>query len=122
MIFETVILLLLGFGLGVLWTCYRVASDIAELKERWLAAQLAAQQEEEESNEMQLRVEQEQGIMYVYEKDTDNFVAQGTNVTELFEHFRARFPGRSANVVDGSDDVLAMLREQNEQRKAQAGE
>ena len=118
MIFETVILLLLGFGLGVIWTSYRVASDIAELKKRWLAAQ----QEEEESDEMQLRVEQEQGIMYCYEKDTDNFVAQGTDVTELFEHFRTRFPGRSANVVDGPDDVLAMLRQQNEQRKAQAGE
>ena len=118
MIFETVILLLLGFGLGVLWTCYRVASDMAELKERWLAAQ----QEEEESDEMQLRVEQQQGIMYCYEKDTDNFVAQGTNVTEIFEHFRTRFPGRSANVVDGPDDVLDMLRQQNEQRKAQAGE
>jgi hypothetical protein len=113
MIFETVILLLLGFGLGVIWTTYRMASDIAELKERCLAAQ----QEEEESNEMLLRVEENHGIICVYEKDSDNFVAQGANVTELFEHFRTRFPGRSANVVDGPDEVLGRLREQNEIRK-----
>jgi len=120
MIFEYVVLLLLGFALGVIWTCYRVAHDITTTVRRVM--QEEQEKSEEESNEMLLRVEENQGIICIYEMDTDNFVAQGANVTELFEHFRTRFPGRSANVVDGSDEVLAMLREQNEQRKVQASE
>ena len=115
MIFEYVVVMLLGFALGVLWTCYRVAHDITNLAQQVMQQKQAESQQE--SDEMLLRVEQEHGIIYCYEKDTDNFVAQGTNITELFEHFRVRFPGRSASVVDGSDDVLSMLREQNEIRK-----
>ena len=120
MIFEYVVLLLLGFALGVLWTCYRVAHDVTITVRRVM--QEEQEKSKEESDEMLLRVEENQGIICVYEMNTDNFVAQGANVTELFEHFRTRFPGRSANVVDGPDEVLAMLREQNEQRKVQVGE
>ena len=115
MIFEYVVLLLLGFALGVCWTCYRVAHDVTTTVRRVM--QEEQEKSKEESDEMLLRVEENQGIICVYEMNTDNFVAQGANVTELFEHFRTRFPGRSANVVDGPDDVLGRLREQNEIRK-----
>jgi hypothetical protein len=110
--FEYFVLFALGFALGVVWAAYRIAHDLTELAQKFMA-----QQEPQQDPEMQLRVEQSGNMIYCYEKDTDQFVAQGTTVTEIFDHFRQRFPGRSAEVVDGPDDVLSLLREQNQQRK-----
>ena len=115
MLFEYFVLMGLGFALGVLWTCYRISHDMSQI-----ARALMAQEQEQESQteqEMLLRVEQTDNMIYCYEKDSEQFVAQGTNITEIFEHFRSRFPNRSAEVVDGPDDLLSLLRQQNEQRK-----
>ena len=121
MLFEYFVLMGLGFALGVLWTCYRISHDMSQIAQA-LMAQEQEQAQTDQEKEMLLRVEQTENMIYCYEKDSEQFVAQGTNVTEIFEHFRCRFPNRSAEVVDGPDDLLSLLRQQNEQRKAQAGE
>jgi hypothetical protein len=119
MLFEYFVLMGLGFALGVLWTCYRISHDMSQIARALMAQE---QEESKTDQEMLLRVEQTDNMIYCYEKDSEQFVAQGTNITEIFEHFRSRFPNRSAEVVDGPDDLLSLLRQQNIERKARSGE
>lgn len=52
-----------------------------------------------------LRLEKENDVMYAYEIGKDEFVAQGTTLRELDAHFKQRFPGMRAVVVEGQEFI-----------------
>ena len=58
------------------------------------------------------RVEQHQGMFFVYNNDTNEFMAQGSTLTELRERIKARWKDQRVSVVAGDEAVLDQLKEQ----------
>jgi hypothetical protein len=59
-----------------------------------------------------LKVEVDQDQYLCYNNLTNQFVCQGTNVTEIIDRFKARFPGLNAALDSGDEQALATLRKQ----------
>jgi hypothetical protein len=51
-------------------------------------------EEEEEDNLVQITIEEHQGILYVYDKENNSFMAQGKTREELEDNLSSRFPGK----------------------------
>jgi len=58
------------------------------------------------------RVEQHNGVFFVYNNETNEFMAQGNDLAELRERIKARWKDRRVSVVAGDENVLAQLKEQ----------
>ena len=58
------------------------------------------------------RVEQHNGVFFVYNNETNEFMAQGNDLSELRERIKARWKDRRVSVVAGDENVLAQLKEQ----------
>ena len=66
------------------------------------------------------RVEQHQGMFFVYNNNTNEFMAQGSTLTELRERIKARWKDHRVSVVAGDEDVLEQLKAQlNESSNSQ---
>jgi len=66
------------------------------------------------------RVEQHQGVFFVYNNDTNEFMAQGSTLAELRERIKARWKDQRVSVVAGDEAVLEQLKEQlNESSSSQ---
>jgi hypothetical protein len=59
-----------------------------------------------------LKVEVDQDQYLCYNTLTNQFVCQGTNVTEIIDRFKSRFPGLNAALDSGDEQALATLRNQ----------
>lgn len=51
-------------------------------------------EEDEEDDLIQITIEEHHGILYVYDKENDTFLAQGKNREELEDNLSSRFPGK----------------------------
>jgi hypothetical protein len=80
----------------------RLATDIEEL-----TAEL-----EEHEQPIPARVELHNEVFFVYNNDTNEFMAQGTDLAELRERIRARWSNKKVSVVAGEEDVLKTLQAQ----------
>jgi len=58
------------------------------------------------------RVEQHNGVFFVYNNETNEFMAQGNDLAELRERIKTRWKDRRVSVVAGDENVLAQLKEQ----------
>ena len=66
------------------------------------------------------RIEQHQGMFFVYNNNTNEFMAQGSTLTELRERIKARWKDQRVSVVAGDEDVLEQLKAQlNESSSSQ---
>jgi len=66
------------------------------------------------------RVEQHQGVFFVYNNETNEFMAQGSTLTELRERIKARWKDQRVSVVAGDEAVLEQLKAQlNESSNSQ---
>ena len=117
--------LIIAFVLGALasvafisWLVNRWANRIRVLLEE-------AMKEVEEPNEQQtlkdrvengriilLEVEVADNQFFCYNSKTNQFVCQGSNVTEIIENFKQRFPGLNAVLHTGDETALNTLRQQ----------
>ena len=59
-----------------------------------------------------LEVEVENNQFFCYNSKTNQFVCQGSNVAEIIENFKQRFPGLNAVLHTGNEEALAILRQQ----------
>lgn len=59
-----------------------------------------------------LKVEVDQDQYLCYNMLTQQFVCQGSNVSEIIERFQARFPGLNAALQSGDETALETLRQQ----------
>ena len=66
-----------------------------------------------------LTVEQQNGQYYCYNSITNDFVCQGSNLTEIRERFRARYPTKDAAIYDGDESAVATLKSQLKELKKQ---
>jgi hypothetical protein len=78
---------------------------------RLIAKALAEEaQHREEDLVIRARVEQHDGIFYFYNNDSDEFLVQGSDMTELIDHLESRRAGTTVHVVAGDESTIANLK------------
>jgi hypothetical protein len=66
-----------------------------------------------------LTVEVDQNQYFCYNSITKDFVCQGSDLTEIRERFRARYPDKDAAIYDGDESAVATLKAQLKELKKQ---
>ena len=66
-----------------------------------------------------LTVEVDQNQYFCYNSITKDFVCQGSDLTEIRERFRARYPDKDAAIYDGDESAVATLKSQLKELKKQ---
>lgn len=57
----------------------------------------------EERNEVKIKIERHDGILYVYHKDTGAFIAQGKDEDEVTEAIKAKYPATEKALYFNAD-------------------
>ena len=108
----TYLVVALVFGLLKTWLMYKFEQHISQElttigqaldKERLIA----------------LTVEVDQDQYFCYNSITKDFVCQGSDLTEIRERFRARYPDKDAAIYDGDESAVATLKSQLKELKKQ---
>ena len=66
-----------------------------------------------------LTVEVDQDQYFCYNSITKDFVCQGSDLKEIRERFRARYPDKDAAIYDGDESAVATLKSQLKELKKQ---
>jgi hypothetical protein len=66
-----------------------------------------------------LTVEVDQDQYFCYNSITKDFVCQGSDLKEIRERFRARYPDKDAAIYDGDQTAVATLKSQLKELKKQ---
>ena len=66
-----------------------------------------------------LTVEVDQNQYFCYNSLTSDFVCQGSDLKEIRERFRARYPDKDAAIYDGDESAVATLKSQLKDLKKQ---
>jgi len=77
---------------------------------RSVMAELDAHIERAASTLMPVIVERMNGVIFCYSKEDNQFICQGTTLTEIRAAFKARFPDRTAYLDGGDPDLVEELR------------
>ena len=114
---------LIYFGIG--WLITSLALSLLEFVVRRHIEGLMEQeltsvgQALDEERLVALTVEQENGQYYCYNSLTNDFVCQGSDLKEIRERFRARYPDKDAAIYDGDESAVATLKSQLKELKKQ---
>lgn len=103
----------IGLGIGLLYVFLRIAARmlINRLTSNIEDLEQALEKHREESS-IPCRVELHNEVFFVYNNETNEFMAQGSTLDELRERIRARWADRKVSVVAGEDSVLERLKAQ----------
>jgi len=114
--------LILAFVCGIVvaiaavsWVVNRMARRIRQLLEEALKEETAEPSIKDQiiaGKIIPLKVEVDQDQYLCYNHLTNQFVCQGSNVEEIIERFKARFPGLNAALESGDETALTTLRQQ----------
>jgi len=66
-----------------------------------------------------LTVEVDQDQYFCYNSITKDFVCQGSDLKEIRDRFRARYPDKDAAIYDGDKTAVAVLKSQIKELKKQ---
>ena len=66
---------------------------------------------------MPIRVERNNGIIYCYSKEDNQFICQGTTAQEIRDAIRARFPDKTAYIEEGEEELVDELKAQLKELK-----
>lgn len=100
------------FGLLKAWLMYKFEQHIS--KELTSVGQAL-----DEERLIALTVEQQNDQYFCYNSVTNDFVCQGSNLTEIRERFRTRYPDKDAAIYDGDQTAVAALKLQLQELKKQ---
>ena len=100
------------FGLVKAWLMYKFEQYIGE-------ELTSVGQALDEERLIALTVEQQNDQYFCYNSVTNDFVCQGSNLTEIRERFRARYPNKDAAIYDGDRTAVAALKSQLDELKKQ---
>ena len=100
------------FGLVKAWLMYKFEQYISE-------ELTSVGQALDEERLIALTVEQQNDQYFCYNSVTNDFVCQGSNLTEIRERFRARYPNKDAAIYDGDRTAVAALKSQLDELKKQ---
>ena len=114
---------LIYFGIG--WLIFSIALSLLEFLlrrhiERSMESELTGVgQALDEERLIALTVEVDQNQYFCYNSITKDFVCQGSDLTEIRERFRARYPDKDAAIYDGDETAVATLKSQLKELKKQ---
>jgi hypothetical protein len=100
---------------GISWAVHLWAQRIRRMLQEALKAETAEPDIDDlvaAGKVIPLKVEVDQDQYLCYNTLTNQFVCQGTNVTEIIERFKSRFPGLNAALDSGDEQALTILRKQ----------
>jgi hypothetical protein len=114
---------LIYFGIG--WLIFSIALSMLEFLlrrhiERSMESELTGVgQALDEERLIALTVEVDQNQYFCYNSITKDFVCQGSDLKEIRERFRARYPDKDAAIYDGDETAVATLKLQLKDLKKQ---
>jgi hypothetical protein len=114
---------LIYFGIG--WLLFSIAVNLLEFLlrrhiERSMESELTGVgQALDEERLIALTVEVDQDQYFCYNSITKDFVCQGSDLKEIRERFRARYPDKDAAIYDGDESAVATLKSQLKELKKQ---
>jgi len=111
----------LGAAIGI-WVFYIALKLAINVFVRRLAHDIEELQAELDKHEKAIpaRVELHNNIFFVYNNDTNEFMAQGNSLAELREHIKARWSQHKVSLVAGDDQAIELLKAQlNENSSSQ---
>ena len=114
---------LIYFGIG--WLIFSIALSVLEVLlrrhvERSMESELTGVgQALDEERLIALTVEVDQNQYFCYNSITKDFVCQGSDLKEIRERFRARYPDKDAAIYDGDESAVATLKSQLKELKKQ---
>jgi hypothetical protein len=114
---------LIWFGIGWVITNL-VLSLLAFLLRRHIEQSMESEltgvgQALDEERLIALTVEVDQNQYFCYNSITKDFVCQGSDLKEIRERFRARYPDKDAAIYDGDQTAVATLKSQLKELKKQ---
>ena len=108
----TYLVVTLVFGLLKTWLMYKFEQHISQ--ELTTVGQAL-----DEEKLIALTVEIDQDQYFCYNSITKDFVCQGSDLKEIRERFRARYPDKDAAIYDGDESAVATLKLQLKDLKKQ---
>ena len=108
----TYLVVALVFGLLKTWLMYKFEQHISQ--ELTTVGQAL-----DEEKLIALTVEVDQDQYFCYNSITKDFVCQGSDLKEIRERFRARYPDKDAAIYDGDESAVATLKLQLKDLKKQ---
>lgn len=78
--------------------------------------------EQHEANMVGLDIELDNNRYFAYNSEDKQFVCQGATAGEIAVAFRARFPGKTAYLAGGTEEVLAKFRAELDKMKSEVDE
>ena len=108
----TYLVVTLVFGLLKTWLMYKFEQHISQ--ELTTVGQAL-----DEEKLIALTVEVDQDQYFCYNSITKDFVCQGSDLKEIRERFRARYPDKDAAIYDGDESAVATLKLQLKDLKKQ---
>lgn len=114
---------LIYFGIG--WLIMSIGLSVLEFflrrhLERSIGQELTAVgQALDEEKLIALTVEVDGNQYFCYNSITNDFVCQGSDLKEIRERFRARYPDKDAAIYDGDETAVATLKSQLKDLKKQ---
>lgn len=123
-------LFLMDFGdfliwLGLAWLAFAVTVAVLEalltvwFKRRMYDELTAVGLALDEEKLIALTVEVDNNQYFCYNSITKDFVCQGSDLKEIRERFRARYPDKDAAIYDGDETAVAVLKSQLKELKKQ---
>jgi hypothetical protein len=127
---ENVGTFLMEFGdfliwFGIVWLITSIVLSVLEFFlrrhiERSIEPELTGVgQALDEERLIALTVEVDHDQYFCYNSITKDFVCQGSNLKEIRERFRARYPDKDAAIYDGDETAVAILKAQLKELKKQ---
>ena len=101
----TYLVVALVFGLLKTWLMYKFEQHIGE-------ELTSVGQALDEERLIALTVEVDDNQYFCYNSITKDFVCQGSDLKEIRERFRERYPDKDAAIYDGDESAVATLKSQ----------
>ena len=103
--------IILGVFIGVVLAIVLIYLYIRGLVHE-VMEELDAHIERAASTVMPVIVERMNGVIFCYSKEDNQFICQGSTLTEIRAAFKARFPDRTAYLDGGDEELVKELREE----------
>lgn len=101
----------IGFVVGMV-VATLVIRYLARTAIEKILKQIEEESETQPDNQLRVDVEFDQNIYFLYNSDDGSFVAQGTDVFDLRDNLRKRFPNRTISIVKGNAAAMEQLKQQ----------
>jgi len=104
--FSNFVLFVVGFIVGLTFLTYLQLRRLRSMEDELIDS--IQNDLERRFREMMVPVvlEQHDGKLFMYHKDTYQYLTSGETVGELVETFEERFPDKRASIEDGDDELV----------------